>query len=115
MIEMNRNSSISFLLKMDIQGIEEMLMYTKKINNIGRRCPQILYLGENRNFEIELITDADEMFIGENVIKLYMGVEELEYLVQRLENALISRCFYPAEICERKYRNKYVTVYCSIV
>lgn len=115
MIEMIKSSAISFLLKTDIQGIEEMLMYIKELNGRDREYPQILYLGKKRNLEIELNTDVDKMLISEDVIKVYMEEEELEYFEQRLENALISGCFYPAEICERKYKNRYVTIYCDII
>ena len=44
-----------------------------------------------------------------------MDEEELEYLEERLKKSLINKCFYPAEICERRYKNKYVTIYCDII
>lgn len=44
-----------------------------------------------------------------------MDYEELEYFEHRLEEALNSGCFYPAEICERRHKNNYTTLYCDIV
>lgn len=57
----------------------------------------------------------DEMVIGKDIIEIYMDEEELEYLEERLNNSLLSKCFYPAEIFERRYKNKYVTIYCNII
>ena len=55
------------------------------------------------------------MLVNRDVIVVYMDKEELEYLEERLNNSLLSKYFYPAEICERRYKNKYVTIYCSIM
>ena len=44
-----------------------------------------------------------------------MDYEELEYFEHRLEEALNSGCFYPAEICERRHKNNYTTLYNSEV
>ena len=41
----------------------------------------------------------DEMLIREDIVEVYMDEEELEYLEERLKNSLISKYFYPAEIC----------------
>lgn len=51
------------------------------------------------------------MIIYEDVLEVSMDEEELEYLEERLEKSLINKCFYPAEICERRYKNKCVTIY----
>lgn len=115
MIEMSKINTASFLLKADTQGIKEMLMYIKALPDKSEKYLQILYLGNERNFAINLNSDEDEMLIGEDIIKVYLDEEELEYLEQRLNNSLVSKCFYPAEICERRYKNKYVTLYCDIV
>lgn len=53
------------------------------------------------------------MLIRKDIIEVYMDKEELEYLEERLNNSLISKCFYPAEICERRYKN--VTIYCNVI
>ena len=57
----------------------------------------------------------DEMLIREDIVEVYMDEEELEYLEERLKNSLISKYFYPAEICERRYKNKCATIYCDII
>lgn len=77
MIEMIKNSTISFLLKMDVQGIKEILMYIKEISGKDGKCPRILHMGIERNLEIELTGDTDKMLIRGNVIKMYMQDEEL--------------------------------------
>ncbi|MBD5542319.1 MAG: hypothetical protein HDR00_14245 [Lachnospiraceae bacterium] len=115
MIEMIKSNRITFWLKIDIQGIEELLIYINGLNGKSRKYPQILYLGKERKLEIELDTEIDELLIGKDVIKLYMDEEELEYLEERLKDALISRCFYPAEMCGRTYKNRNVYIYCEIV
>lgn len=115
MIEMLKNNKISFLLKLDTQGIEEMLKYIKKVSKKSEETIQILYLGQKKRFAIKLDSDEDEMLVNRDVIVVYMDKEELEYLEERLNNSLLSKYFYPAEICERRYKNKYVTIYCSIM
>lgn len=115
MIEMIKSNTASFLLKADTQGIEEMLMYIRALSDKSEKYLQILCLGNERNFAIKINSDVDEMLISEDIIKVYLDEEELEYLEQRLNNSLVSKCFYPAEICERRYKNKYVTLYCDIV
>lgn len=115
MIEIVKNSNISFLLKIDIQGIKEILMYTKEKSSNNKECLQVIYLGKKIDLEIRLSSDIDDMIVCEDFIEVYMDGEELEYLEQRLENALKSKCFYPAEICERRYKSSYVTLYCEII
>lgn len=115
MIEMFKNNMMSFLLKADTQGIEEMLKYIKTVSEKSEEYIQILYSGQEKNFTIKLDSDVDEMIIYEDVVKVCMDKEELEYLEERLKNSLINKCFYPAEICERRYRNQYVTIYCDII
>ena len=45
MIEMFRNNTMSFLLKVDTQGIEEMLKYIKTVSEKSEEYIQILYSG----------------------------------------------------------------------
>lgn len=115
MIELIKSSAVSFLLKADKQGIEEMLMYIKALSDKSEKCLQILYLGNERNFIINHSSNADEMLISKDTLKIYLDEEELTYFEQRLSNSLVSKCFYPAEICEQRYKNKNVTLYCNII
>lgn len=115
MIEMLKNNTMSFLLKVDTQGIEEMLKYIKTVSEKSEEYIQILYSGQKKNFAIKLDSDVDEMLILEDIVEVYMDEEELEYLEERLKNSLISKYFYPAEICERRYKNKCATIYCDII
>ena len=39
-----------------------------------------------------------------------MDDEEIDYLKQRLEEALVSKYFYLSEICERNYKNRNITL-----
>lgn len=48
MIEMIKSNAISFILKIDIRGIEELCIYIKELNNKSKRCPQILYVEEKK-------------------------------------------------------------------
>ncbi len=115
MIEMFKNSTMSYLLKVDTQGIEEMLRYIKTVSEKSEGYIQILYSGREKKFVIKLDSDVDEMLIREDIVKVYMDEEELEYLEERLKNSLMSKYFYPAEICERRYKNKCVAIYCDII
>lgn len=115
MIELLKNSTASFLLKVDAQGIEEMLKYIKILSEKSGEYIQITYSGERRRFAIKLDSNIDEILIREDIIEVHMDEEELEYLKERLNDSLISKCFYPAEICERKHKNKYVTIYCDVI
>ena len=115
MIEIFKNNTMSFLLKVDTQGIEEMLKYIKTVLEKSEEYIQILYLGQEKKFIIKLDSDVDEMIIYEDVVEVCMDEEELEYLEERLKNSLINKFFYPAEICERRYNNKCVTIYCDII
>ena len=115
MIEMFRNNTMSFLLKVDTQGIEEMLKYIKTVSEKSEEYIQILYSGQEKKLTIKLDSDVDEMIIREDVVEMCMDEEELEYFEERLKNSQINKCFYPAEICERRYKNKCVTIYCDII
>lgn len=115
MIEMFRNNTMSFLLKVDTQGIEEMLKYIKTVSEKSEEYIQILYSGQKKKLTIKLDSDVDEMIIREDVVEMCMDEEELEYFEERLKNSQINKCFYPAEICERRYKNKCVTIYCDII
>ena len=115
MVEIVKNSTNSFLLKIDIQGIEKMLMYINSVSEKGEEYIPILYSGNEKSFSIKLDSDLDEMLISEDIIEMYMDEEELEYFEERLKNSLLSKYFYPAEIFERRYKNKYVTIYCNII
>lgn len=114
MIELIQNSAISFHLRINIQGIEEVLRYIEELKRKNKEHLQILYRGKNRSFEIELNNDVNKMLISEKFVKMYMDDEEIEYLEQRLKEALVSKCFYPSEICEMNYKNRYITVYCDV-
>lgn len=115
MIEMFKNNTMSFLIKADTQGIEEILKYIKTVSEKSEEYIQILYLGQRKNFAIKIDSDVDDMLICEDIVELYMDEEELEYLEERLKKSLISKYFYPAEICERRYKNKCATIYCEII
>lgn len=115
MIEMIKSNTDSFLLKADIQGIEKMLMYINAVSEKSEEYIQILYSGKEKSFSIKLDPNVDDMFISEDIIEIYMDEEELEYFEERLKNSLLSKCFYPAEMFERRYNNKYVTIYCNII
>ena len=52
MIEMFRNNTMSFLLKVDTQGIEEMLKYIKTVSEKSEEYIQILYLGQEKRIEM---------------------------------------------------------------
>ena len=114
MIELIKYSAISFHLKINIQGIVEMLEYIKQLESKKEKHLQILYLEKIRSFEIKTDNNMSKMLIEEGFVKMYMESEEIEYLELRLKEALISKCFYPSEICELKYKNRYITVYCDV-
>ena len=48
--------------------------------------------------------ESYEMLISEGAVKVYMDSEELEFLEQRLKDALIGRCFYLAEMFEKNIK-----------
>lgn len=114
MIEMLKNNTMSFLLKVDTQGIDKMLKYIETVSEKSKEYISIIYLGQEKKFAIKLDSDVDEMLISENIVEICMDEEEIEYLEERLKNSRISKYFYPAEICERKYKNKCATIYCEI-
>ena len=115
MIKMIKYGAISFHLRIDINGIEEMLEYIEKLGNKDKVNLQIQYLGKNRNFEIELNNDVDKLLVSEKLVKIYMDDEEFEYFEQRLKDSLTSSYFYPSEICEKYYNNRYATIYCDVM
>ena len=115
MIEMIKNSAISFHIKVDIHGIKQMLSYIEENDNNGKGHLKLIYLGKNRRLEIELNYQEYRIIITEDTIKICMDDEEIDYLKQRLEEALISKSFYPSEICERNYKNRSITLYCDVM
>lgn len=72
MIEMFKNNAMSFLLKVDAQGVEEMLKYIKTILETGEEYIQILYLGQERKFTLKIDPSVDKMIIHEGVIEVCM-------------------------------------------
>lgn len=48
MIEMFKNNTMSFLLKVDKQGVEEMLKYIKTVSEKSEEYIQILYSGQKK-------------------------------------------------------------------
>ncbi len=115
MIKLIKNNISSFCIQMDAEGINEILKYLKNINEEGKDYLQVVYWRGENKLQIELNINVDEMRISRDMVVIYMDYEELEYFEQRLEVALNSGCFYPAEICERRYKNNYATLYCEIV
>lgn len=115
MIEMIKNSAISFTIRVDIQGIEQMLNYIEENSINGKGQLQLMHLGKNRRFEIELDNQEDRIIITKDIIRICMDDEEIDYLKQRLEEALVSKSFYPSEICERNYNNRSITLYCDVI
>lgn len=115
MIKLIKNNASSFCIQMDAEGINETLKHLKNINEEGKDYLQIIYWGGENKLQIKLDTNTDEIRINRDMAYIYMDYEELEYFEQRLEVALDGGCFYPAEICERRYKNRYATLYCDIV
>lgn len=114
MIKLIKNSTSSFCIQMDAEGINETLKYLKNMNEEGKGYLQIMYWGGEIKLQIEINMNIDEIRISRDIVTIYMDYEELEYFEQRLEEALNNGCFYPAEICERRYKNSYATLYCDI-
>ena len=115
MIKLLKNDTTAFRIQMDAEGINETLQYIKNVNEEGKDCLQIIYRGSENKLQIEIDINTDEIRISGDVVTIYMDYEELEYFEHRLKAALDSGCFYPAEICERRYKNRYATLYCDIV
>lgn len=84
MVEIVKGNTNSFLLKIDIQGVEKMLMYISSVSEKSEEYIQILYSGKEKSFSIKLDSNVDEMFISEDIIEMYMDEEELEYFEERL-------------------------------
>lgn len=55
MIEMFRNYTMSFFLKVDTQGIEEMLKYIKIVSEKSEEYIQIIYSGQKKDLQLSLI------------------------------------------------------------
>lgn len=115
MIALFENHKTSFLLKMDTQGIEEMLKYIENGSINHEIQISIVYSGQERKLTIKIDADIDEVLIHKDGVELYMDEEELAYFYERLCHAFTNNCFYPAEVCERKYQNQYVTIYCDTI
>lgn len=115
MIKLIKNSTSSFNIQMDAEGINETLKYLKNMNEKENGYLRTMYWGGEIKLQIELDTNIDEIRISKDIVAIYMDNEELEYFEQRLEGALSSGYFYPAEICERRHKNSYATLYCDIV
>lgn len=55
MIEMFINDTMSFFLKVDTQGIEEMLKYIKIVSEKSEEYIQIIYSGQKKDLQLSLI------------------------------------------------------------
>ena len=115
MIALFEKHKTAFILKIDTQGIEEMLKYIEDDSTKSEIQIPIVYSGQERKLTIKIGTDIDELLIHRDEIELYMDEEELVYFHERLCHAFTNNCFYPAEVCERKYQKRYVTIYCDTI
>ena len=112
MIELIKKSKSSFFINVDMLDVEKFIYFIKRIENNEEFY--ISYLSQKKRLEIQIDDEKDELLITNDYIRVYMDVEELEYFIERLEKALISKSFFPAEICERHYKKMCVTIYCNI-
>ncbi|MDE6252639.1 MAG: hypothetical protein K2M78_08375 [Lachnospiraceae bacterium] len=115
MIELIKNNKSSFTINMDMTDVEDLINFIVKIVNYGGGEKFILHSGRKKHLEIQIDEEEDILIITKDFVRIYMDLEELEYLRDRLEKTLITRVFYPAEICERYYKEIYVTLYCNVV
>lgn len=116
MIELIKVGNISFHLNMDMLGTEKMIEYIENMNcNNNGSVLEVMHLGKNKRFLIEVNDYGESLSITNQIIKIEMDDDEIEYFKQRLQECLISKSFYPAELCERYLNNKYISIYVSIV
>ena len=115
MIEIIKDASMSIYLKLDLYGIQTMIEYVENIKLNSEMLLQIIYSGNERYFSIVIDEDTDELIINKEIIKIYMAYEECEYFLQRLKEAVDNGYFFPAEICERNYKKKNITLLCEVV
>lgn len=112
MIELVKDSNISMTLKINKNDIPYLLNYLEKHNQDAMF--NIIYKGVKTKFEIKIDEFSDELIINNKKIKIFMDNDELEYFVKKLYEVTEGYDFFPSELCERKVKNKYVSIYCII-
>ena len=113
MIELVRDSNISMTLKINKNDIPYLLNYLDKLNK--NDMLNILFKGEKMKLEIIIDEFSNELIIKNKKIKIFMDNEELEYFIKKLNGVTEGYDFFPSELCERKVKNKYVSIYCIII
>ena len=71
-----RSLDVKLKIKVDTQGIEEMLKYIKTVSEKSEEYIQILYSGQEKKLTIKLDSDVDEMIIREDVVEMCMDVDK---------------------------------------
>ena len=112
MIELVKDSNISMTLKINKNDIPNLLNHLEKHNQDAMF--NIIYKGVKTKFEIKIDEFSDALIINNKKIIIFMDNDELEYFVKKLYKVTEGYDFYPSELCERKVKNKYVSIYCII-
>ena len=68
MIKLIKNSTSSFSIQMDAEGINESLEYLKNVNEERNGYLKIMYWGGEIKLQIELNMNIDEIRISKDIV-----------------------------------------------
>lgn len=109
LVELIKDSKYSFALY--ITRDEASLLYDY-LENLNKKSISILFNGNKVDFEIVIDEIEYSLIICDKSIKLYMDNEEIQFFKHQLNEVIEGRDFYPSELCERKMKNKNITICC---
>ncbi len=111
MIELVKIYKCSLLLKISKDNASLLYDY---LDNLDKNSMSILFKGKEIDFEI-IVDELDISLIMNNKsIKIYMDDEEVQFFKYRINEAIEGRGFFPAELCDRKMKNKTISIYCIV-
>lgn len=111
MVELIKDSKYSFALY--ISRNDASLLYDY-LDNLNNNSISILFNDNKVDFEIVIDEIQYSLIIYNKSIKLYMDNEEIHFFKYRLNEVIEGRDFYPSELCERKMKNKNITICCFV-
>lgn len=113
MIEFVKMSKKIYCMRMDLMGLNQMIGYIENLKE--KQQMKISYWGKEKKFSIEVVEDRQNLLITTEEIRIDLDKDEIEYMKQRLNNAVTNGIFYPAEWREKIMKNKLVSMYIKIV
>ncbi|MCK4261158.1 MAG: hypothetical protein KAX49_19445 [Halanaerobiales bacterium] len=112
MIQFNKDSKISITMKFDHYGANSLMNSLSAALNDKALLIQIDEHKTSKQLKfLKNEIDSSIFFARDEVIVIELDTDELEYAIERLNNCIKEKEFYPVEFFELRYKDRVLTVY----